>query len=42
MKEKVAVATVEGKTYFLIVNQLRERNIPFVSLVPGDQIACRS
>ncbi len=39
MREKVAVATVEGKTYFLIVNQLRERNIPFVSLVPGDEIA---
>ena len=38
MKEKVAVATVEGKAYFLIVNQLRERNIPFVSLVPGDSV----
>ena len=35
MKEKVAVATVEGKSYFLIVNLLRDRNIPFVSLVPG-------
>ena len=39
MKEKVAVATVEGKTYFLILNQLRERNIPFVSLVPGDTVS---
>ncbi len=39
MKEKVAVATVEGKEYFLIVNQLRERNIPFLSLVPGNQVA---
>ena len=38
MKEKVAVATVEGKAYFLIVNQLRERNISFVSLVPGDSV----
>ena len=38
MKEKVAVATVEGKSYFLIVNQLRDRNIPFVSLVPGDSV----
>ena len=38
MKEKVAVATVEGKSYFLIVDLLRERNIPFVSLVPGDSI----
>jgi hypothetical protein len=38
VKEKVAVATVEGKAYFLIVNQLRERNIPFLSLVPGDSV----
>jgi len=38
VKEKVAVATVEGKAYFLIVNQLRERNISFVSLVPGDSV----
>ena len=39
MEEKVAVATVEGKAYFLIVNHLKERNIPFLSLVPGNQIA---
>ena len=38
MKEKVAVATVEGKAYFLIVNQLREQNILFESLVPGDPV----
>ncbi len=40
MKEKVAVATVEGKAYFLIVNQLRDRNIPFISwyqvIVPAE------
>jgi hypothetical protein len=35
MREKVAVATVQGKPYFLIVNQLREQNIPFISIVPG-------
>jgi hypothetical protein len=35
LKEKVAVATVEGKAYFLIVNCLREQNLPFISLVPG-------
>jgi hypothetical protein len=35
LKEKVAVETVEGKAYFLIVNKLKERNIPFLSLVPG-------
>ena len=38
MKEKVAVATVKGKAYFLIVNELREQRIPFVSLVPGESI----
>jgi copper chaperone CopZ len=38
MKAKVAVATVSGKTYFLIVNKLKERNIPFISLVPSDPV----
>ncbi len=38
MSEKVAVATVEGKAYYLIVNDLREQNISFVSLVPGKPV----
>jgi hypothetical protein len=38
VKEKVAVATVKGKAYFLIVNDLREQHIPFVSLVPGEPL----
>ena len=38
LKEKVAIATVEGKAYFLIVNELREQNIPFISLVPGESV----
>ena len=38
MKAKVAVATVQGKSYFLIVNELREHNIPFLSLVPGELV----
>jgi hypothetical protein len=38
VKEKVAVATVEGKAYFLIVNQFREQNILFESLVPGEPV----
>ena len=38
MKEKVAVATVKGKAYFLIVNALREQHIPFVSLIPGEPL----
>ncbi len=38
MKEKVAVATVQGKAYFLLVNKLKEKNIPFISLVPGESV----
>ena len=41
MKEKVAVATVQGKAYFLIVNALRENNIPFISVVPGESVPTR-
>src|SRR5512136_1275920 len=41
MKEKVAVATVQGKPYFLLVNQLRENNIPFISLVPGESVPAK-
>jgi len=36
--EKVAVATVKGKAYFLIVNKLREQRIPFLSVVPGEPV----
>ena len=35
MKARIAVATVDGKAYFVIVKKLKERNIPFVSLIPG-------
>jgi hypothetical protein len=38
MKEKVAVVTVSGKTYYLIVHELKRRNIPFLSLTPYEQI----
>jgi hypothetical protein len=38
MKEKAAVATVQGKAYFLIVNELKEQNIPFISIVPSKPI----
>ena len=41
MKEKVAVATVQGKAYFLIVNKLKEQNIPFISLVPGESVPAK-
>ena len=35
MKEKVAVATIQGKAYFLIVNALKEQNIAFQQYNPG-------
>ncbi len=38
MKTKVAIATVSGKAYFLIVNELRERNMDFLSIVPGSSV----
>jgi hypothetical protein len=41
MKEKVEVATVQGKAYFLIVKKLREKGIPFISLVPGESVSAK-
>jgi hypothetical protein len=38
MRAEVAVATVQGKAYFLIVNKLKERNIAFISLIPGKPV----
>ena len=38
MRVKVAVVTVQGKAYFLIVDELKRRNIPFYSLIPGETI----
>jgi len=38
MRIKVAVATVQGKAYFHIVNMLKENDIPFFSLIPGNVI----
>jgi hypothetical protein len=38
MTAEVAVATVQGKAYFLIVNKLKEREIPFLSFVPGEVV----
>jgi uncharacterized protein YuzE len=39
MRAKVAVATIQGKAYYLIVNELKRRQIPFVSLIPGDSVS---
>jgi len=38
MKAKIAVATVSGKAYYLIVNELKRKNIPFISLIPNGPI----
>lgn len=38
MKEKIAVATVSGKAYYLIVNELKRRNTPFLSIIPTEPI----
>ncbi len=37
-RAKIAVATVSGKAYYKLVNELKNRDIPFLSLVPGDSI----
>ena len=38
MNENIAIATVSGKAYYLIVNELRRKNIPFLSLTPNQPI----
>ena len=38
MKKKVAVATVSGKAYYFIVNELKRRGVPFVSILPTDPV----
>jgi hypothetical protein len=38
MKEKVAIATVSGKAYYLIVDELRRKDVPFLSLTPYEPI----
>ena len=42
MKGKVAVATVQGKVYYLIVSALRENDINFVSIIPGEHVPTRA
>jgi len=38
MEAKVAVATVSGKAYYFLVNELKDRGIDFVSLTPYEPI----
>jgi len=38
MKTKIAVATVSGKAYYLLVNELKKRGIDFLSLIPRESV----
>jgi len=38
MKARIAVVTTSGKAYYQIVNELKRRNVPFLSLTPRDSI----
>lgn len=38
MKAKIALATVSGKAYYLLVNELKKRKLDFLSLTPYEQI----
>lgn len=38
MKAKIAIVTISGKFYYLIVNELKKKSIPFISLTPYDPI----
>jgi hypothetical protein len=42
MKGKVAVATVQGKIYYLVVNALTENGISFYSIIPGQHVPTRA
>jgi len=38
MKTKIAVVTVSGKAYYKLVNELKRRDLLFLSLIPGEPI----
>jgi len=38
MKAKIAIATVSGRAYYKLVNELKQRGLLFLSLVPGESI----
>ncbi|MGD2066080.1 MAG: hypothetical protein PVI43_02780 [Candidatus Bathyarchaeota archaeon] len=38
MKAKIAVATVHGRAYYILVTELQRRGLPFLSLKPWDTI----
>lgn len=38
MKIKIALATVSGKAYYKLVNELKVRQLPFLSLTPSEPV----
>jgi hypothetical protein len=38
MRAKIAVATVSGKAYYLIVKELKKKRVLFLSLTPNDPV----
>jgi hypothetical protein len=38
MKARIAVATVSGRAYYLIVNELKRKNLPFLSITPHEPV----
>jgi len=38
MKAKIAVATVSGRAYYFLVNELKQKNLSFLSLKPTDPV----
>ena len=38
MAAEIAISTLFGKVYFLLVDELKRRRLPFISLKPGDPI----
>jgi len=38
MKEKIAVATVSGKAFYLLVKELKRRKVDFISIRPDEQV----
>lgn len=38
MKTKIAVATVNGKAYYKLVNELQKKRLPFFSIKPWDPV----
>jgi len=38
MKAKIAVATVSGKAYYMLVSELKSRNLAFLSITPFEKV----